>query len=111
MKKMSSRTSVRYTSALASKRPGARTCHPSSYVVATTGFKAGSGPRGERQRASGLWVGARQLDDGGRAEPTAHGREHLVSAPAVPGEPDARGEPPEDVQAVLRRVDQVLERH
>src|SRR2546427_8265830 len=55
MKKMSSRTSVRYTSALASKRPGARTCHPSSYVVATTGFKAGSGPRanGSGQAACG----------------------------------------------------------
>src|SRR5437773_1221561 len=55
MKKMSSRTSVRYTSALASKRPGARTCHPSSYVVATTGFKAGSGPRanGSGQAARG----------------------------------------------------------
>src|SRR5256886_6291705 len=48
MKKMSSRTSVRYTSALASTRPpppGARTRHPSSYVVATTGLRAGSGPR------------------------------------------------------------------
>src|SRR2546422_1420215 len=55
MKKMSSRTSVRYTSALASNRPGARTCHPSSYVVATTGFKAGSGPRanGSGQAACG----------------------------------------------------------
>src|SRR5437762_4835546 len=48
MKKMSSRTSVRYTSALASTPPlpdGARARHPSSYVVATTGFSAGSGPR------------------------------------------------------------------
>src|SRR2546425_391283 len=37
MKKMSSRTSVRYASALASRRPPrSRTCQPSSYVVATT---------------------------------------------------------------------------
>ena len=75
------------------------------------GLQGGVGSEGERQRASGLWVGARQLDDRGSAEPAAHGREHLVSAPAIPGEPGARRESPENVEAVLRRIDQVLERH
>src|SRR5256712_13723470 len=38
------------------------------------GLQGGGGAEGGRQRASGLWVGARQLDDGGRAGTTAHGR-------------------------------------
>src|SRR2546428_2691646 len=56
MKKISSRTSVEYTLALAS-RPGCGAWYrqPSSDVVATTGLSAGSGPsaNGSGQAAAG----------------------------------------------------------
>src|SRR5207237_173513 len=95
MKKMSSRTSVRYTSALTSKWPGARACHPSSYVVATPGFKAASGPRGHGKGHAGEGprvhlIGAHRLRERiGRAAPR-HGKDvdgHVLVVRVRPGEP------------------------
>src|SRR3989442_3952209 len=56
-------------------------------------------------------VGAPDLYDGGRAEAPARRRRHLVPAARAPGEAGARGQPAEDVEAALRGIDEVLERH
>src|SRR5216117_3667351 len=75
------------------------------------GPERGIGPERERQRAGRQGVGAPDLYDGGRAEAAARRRRHLVPAARAPGEAGARGQPAEDVEAALRGIDEVLERH
>src|SRR2546426_3832826 len=93
MKKISSRTSVEYTLALAS-RPGCGAWYrqPSSDVVATTGLSAGSGPsaNGSGQAAAGA---AHPISTtAGAREPRGGGGESPGPRPPHPPPPPPRAE-------------------
>src|SRR3989441_12535488 len=93
MKKMSSRTSVEYTLALASRLGGgARYRQPSSDVVATTGLSAGSGPsaNGSGQAAAGA-AHPISTTAGGPEPPGGGGENPGPRHPPPPPPPPGRG--------------------